>query len=725
MVNLAYWVAIPAALVPAAIVLHDLKSTLSSLVSLDAPARLTSDFLPASLKNAGLTPDTVLVAGHAPAEDIVTDAYRDDIAIRKALSYGKYGHGRSKYHKGKSYVIDAPNVEAWKDKVFPDVEIAADHIWNLTHEYYGPDGVYRSGFAINGQVPGPSIVANENDWIRIVVNNYLPVPVTIHFHGIDQFYTPWSDGMPGITQYPILSGGSYAYIFQFKNQHGAFWYHAHFRGYDQDGIYGPIHIIANENVERPYSKIPGIGDSDLKLLHELEKRPTNLIVSDSFKRDSDAVLARLYNTKVLPLCVQSILINGKGRVSCISAKDIEIAAKVRGRIFKGTQLTYDTMGCSGGKARTFPESEALEIAGFCTCTPTFTNRDVIFTNRQKYFYFNVYNMASEAGKIFSIDEHDLIVLGVDGMFVEPKITQQLKVPLATRFTVLVKAKEGAHEGDVFSIRFASDEVFQVIEGISYLVYGLAENNTLVYQNMTDSPSERYQDIGGSLVISSHTSLEIDDLVPLGQSYKPSNATADHTVHLLLNKAGELQLSVFYSQIVLNHGMELDTPYLLQTDPARLDFNKIATAINPGVKLGDVVDIVIDNTALLDHPFHMHGHSFSVISKSNTHNFQYDTVAQALAANPSNKTINLETPPFIDTVLVRRNGHAVVRFTAKNPGYWFLHCHVNHHLAMGMGAFIVVDAEKIPKIPLVLYDQPHAEYDSTLEINVSKPLGAED
>lgn len=668
---------------------------------------------------------SVAIAGPAQAQSAAefSSDVRYDSAIRSALSYSEFfGTTQSRKHKGKHYVIDTPNIEAWKDQVFPEAEIAVDLVWNVTHGNYGPDGTYRSGFYVNGQSPGPSVVAKENDWIRIVVNNFLPVPITIHFHGIDQAYTPWSDGMPGITQYPVLSGGSYAYIFQFKNQHGAFWYHAHFRGYAMDGLFGPMHIIAADDVERPYEKIEGITQSDLDLIYQLEKKPTNLIVADGYPIDSDDVLVRLFHDAILPTCAQSVLINGKGRITCLPTDDITAASKIRGNTFLGFPVAYDAMGCGAGAlVGDAANSKALGVGGYSGCSPTDTDREIIYTNGQKFFYFNVYNMAPETSKIFSIDEHDLIVISADGMFVEPKVVQQLILPLATRFTVLVRAKETAKDGDAFSIRFASHEVFQVIEGVAYLVYGNPVSDETFYQSMNDSSSQRTQDIGGSLVSSSGIAVEFEDLTPLGDSYLSPTGSGDHTVHLLLNNTNGIHFSLFQEKTLFLLGAEMDAPYLLQTDPAKLDFDNIPAAVAPGIKLGDIVDLVIDNTLLLNHPFHMHGHSFSVISKSHNETFKYASVAEALEAAP--ETINFETAPYVDTVVVPTNGHVVIRFKAHNPGYWFMHCHIDHHLAAGMGGFLVVDPERIPRIPLALYDQPHAEYDSNNEINVSQDYGS--
>ena len=649
-----------------------------------------------------------------------SEYHRDDDAIRQALTYDEMKS--SVKHKGQDYTYNATNLEQWKDEMFPEAEIKIDLVWNVTHDYYAPDGEYISGFFINGQTPGPAIIANENDWIRVVVNNYLPVPMTVHFHGIDQAYTPWSDGMPGVTQYPILSGGTYAYIFQFKNQHGAFWYHAHYRAYSQDGIMGPIYIVPAPHVSRPYSQIEGISQEDAAYIQNtLEKNPTNVIVHDGYSHVSDDILVRLYRDNIIPTCAQSVLVNGKGRVTCHSAEDISKASGIRGNIGFEGPLTYDEMGCAGGfPVESIQKAKALGVSGYLKCSATDSDREIIYTNGQKYIFMNIYNMAAETEKVFSIDEHDLIVLAVDGMFVEPEVVQQINLPIATRYTILVKAKEGVKDGAAFGFRFASTEVFQVLEGFALFVYGNSTGHESYYQALDDAPSQRIQDIGGSLISNDSKRIEFEELTPLGDYYAPKEGPADHTINLLLNSTGGVHFSIFKSQTLFMPGAELDAPYLLQTDPSKLDFANIPAAIDTGIKLGDVVDLVVDNTVLLDHPFHIHGHSFSLISKSKTENFQYSDVAEALRRDPS--SIDFKGSAFVDSVNVPKGGHVVIRFTAHNPGYWFLHCHINHHLAAGMGGFIVIDPERIPPIPFVLYSQPHVEYDSSVEINISEPYG---
>lgn len=73
------------------------------------------------------------------------------------------------------------------------------------------------------------------------MHNNLPFNTTVHFHGIEQKNTPWSDGVPGLNQKPIQPGHSWTYRWT-ATQYGTYWYHAHGMSEIMDGLYGPISI---------------------------------------------------------------------------------------------------------------------------------------------------------------------------------------------------------------------------------------------------------------------------------------------------------------------------------------------------------------------------------------------------------------------------------------------------------------------------------------------------
>ncbi|MFS0728387.1 multicopper oxidase family protein [Paenibacillus sp. 1P07SE] len=83
-----------------------------------------------------------------------------------------------------------------------------------------------------------------------------------------------------------------------------------------------------------------------------------------------------------------------------------------------------------------------------------------------------------------------------------------------------------------------------------------------------------------------------------------------------------------------------------------------------VKKGDTVKVrLINNSEKDDHPMHLHGHFFQVLSKD---------------GKP------LEGSPIIkDTINLKPGEEYVVAFEADNEGNWMFHCHDLHHASDGM------------------------------------------
>jgi manganese oxidase len=118
-------------------------------------------------------------------------------------------------------------------KVF---EITAQPVrWNIL------DDVTVTAWTYNGTVPGPMIRVTEGDQVRVVFTNNLPDPTTVHWHGI--LVPNAMDGVPGVTQNPILPGETFTYEFT-ANPAGTFMYHSHFESDKQIGLglYAPFII---------------------------------------------------------------------------------------------------------------------------------------------------------------------------------------------------------------------------------------------------------------------------------------------------------------------------------------------------------------------------------------------------------------------------------------------------------------------------------------------------
>lgn len=127
----------------------------------------------------------------------------------------------------------------------------------------------------NDSMPGPLIEATQGDRVRFVVHNELPEPTTVHWHGLE--LPVGMDGVPGLTQDPIMPGKSFAYEFDL-HQAGTFFYHSHFPMQEAFGLVGGFVIHPKVAFEPPV-------DRDFFLVFQNFHIDPNQFIPDSMAMD--------------------------------------------------------------------------------------------------------------------------------------------------------------------------------------------------------------------------------------------------------------------------------------------------------------------------------------------------------------------------------------------------------------------------------------------------------
>ena len=90
-------------------------------------------------------------------------------------------------------------------------------------------------WGFNGSAPGPTIQVTQGDRVRVVFENQLPEPSSIHWHGFEDHIA--FDGMPGISQEPVRPGERFVYEFNI-HQEGTYFYHSHMAMQEMAGMIG-------------------------------------------------------------------------------------------------------------------------------------------------------------------------------------------------------------------------------------------------------------------------------------------------------------------------------------------------------------------------------------------------------------------------------------------------------------------------------------------------------
>ncbi len=131
---------------------------------------------------------------------------------------------------------------------------------------------------VNGQFPAPQLEFEEGDEAVIHVHNQLKDQDTsIHWHGL--LLPGIMDGVPGFNQFHgIKPKGHFEYRFKIR-QNGTYWYHAHSRGQEQDGLYGSFIVY-------PKGKMP-------VAKHEQADRDYVVMLSDFHESTSSEIMKNL------------------------------------------------------------------------------------------------------------------------------------------------------------------------------------------------------------------------------------------------------------------------------------------------------------------------------------------------------------------------------------------------------------------------------------------------
>jgi len=244
-----------------------------------------------------------------------------------------------------------------------------------------------TAWTYNGRTPGPEIRVKEGETIRVVLENGLPEPTTIHWHGLP--VPNAMDGVPGLTQAPVGPGESFVYEFPARPA-GTYLYHSHARYQLDRGLYGPL-------IVEPRGSVRG---------HD---REFTLVLEDWARVDGGGPEAARRRPPGAHGPMGRRMGRGMGRGM--------MAGPMMGRPggFAGGPLTepwYDAYAVNG---RVFPEVEPLVV------------------NRGDLVLLRLINASSSTIFDLALAGHDLTVTHLDGRPVRPITTEVVRIGMGERY----------------------------------------------------------------------------------------------------------------------------------------------------------------------------------------------------------------------------------------------------------------------------------------------------
>lgn len=309
----------------------------------------------------------------------------------------------------------------------------------------------------------------------------------------------------------------------------------------------------------------------------------------------------------------------------------------------------------------------------------------------KVYRLRIINMSALAMFHVHIDGHEMEIIEVDGIDVERKKVTSFPVTAAQRYSILVTAKNDTSQNYVFHADM-DPSMFDVVPPELQLNI----TGTIVY-----NPS-------GPLATEETSEWEAFDDATLVPLIAEATSPADQV--FTLNAVFSV-LNDYSNKASFN-----DITYVMPKVPSlytALSMGNLSS--NPEVygkyahpmilKHNEWIEIVINNDDPGNHPFHLHGHVFQIVGRSEG---KYDP-----ASGPYPGYFDTPNPSRRDTVLVPSEQNVAIRFRANNPGVWLFHCHIEWHLQAGLATTIIEAPEIMPSVLKI--DQSHFDHCKALGI----------
>lgn len=493
----------------------------------------------------------------------------------------------------------------------------------------------------NGTFPGPSLNAQVGDCVEFLVHNQLPDETTIHFHGIVQQGTPWSDGVPGLSQQPIAPNSSYLYKWT-ADASGVYFYHAHYRSQIMDGLYGDI-IIADDEAPKPFSLISN-DSSAIAAMESAEKHQQTVFVSDYYKYTSQELHEQELAANIDFACADSILLNGLGAQYCLSRDEITAYTNpiVQSLLSSVSPPQLTDKGCLppnlGATQGNFTfDIAALPSDAYSECTASFGQMATFHVDAaNEWAAFTFINPGGFELLKFTIDGHKMWVYAVDGQYITPQLVDQVVINNGDRYSILVPLDQTPAQ---YAIRVANNGFNQVISGFGILNYtgstgpASSDPNALSAMNFA----------GANLT----TLVTFDDDEAAPYPASAPAPTADVTYQFNVKKMGQPYGAYQWTLSGLeafNMSAEDQTP-LLTEDPSTIATSDLVYKTT----MGQWVDLIVqtDGPLAQPHPMHKHSNKAYVLGRG-VGPWSWSTVDEAAAALPAG-TFNLDNPPLRDGV----------------------------------------------------------------------------
>ncbi|XP_050217380.2 laccase-17-like [Mercurialis annua] len=507
----------------------------------------------------------------------------------------------------------------------------------------------KSMVTVNGQFPGPRIVAREGDRLIIHVVNHVKHNISIHWHGIRQIRSGWADGPAYITQCPIQRGKSYVYNYTIEGQRGTLWWHAHI-SWLRNTVYGPIVIYPKIGISYPFPK---------------PYKQFPIILGEWFNADPEAVIKEALKSGGGPNISDAYTINGfPGPFYNCSTKDTYKLHVKPGKTYLlrliNAALNTEFFFTIANHTLTVVDVDAVYVKPFDTkilvIAPGQTTNVLLKT---KFHHPNTTFLIT--AKPYATGQAPFDNSTVAALLLYKHTHSTKKIPI-------IKPKLPVFNDSSFVMKFTNKFRSLASKDFPCNVPKEISKQFFFTIGLGTKPCHKNKTCQG----------------PNGARFSASV----NNVSFTMPKKALLQ-SHFFGQSKGVYTLDFPRKPLIPFNYTGNPPNN--TMVRKGTKVvvlpyNASVELIMQDTGILgveSHPLHLHGFNFFVVGQG-FGNFD---------PKKDRSGFNLVDPVERNTIGVPSGGWVAIRFLADNPGVWFMHCHLEVHTSWGLKmAWIVKDGE---------------------------------
>ncbi|MGY5393619.1 copper resistance system multicopper oxidase [Acinetobacter sp. NigerLNRRAM0016] len=529
---------------------------------------------------------------------------------------------------------------------------------------------------VNGKFPAPLLEFEEGDEAVIHVHNNLKnQDSSLHWHGL--LLPGLMDGVPGFNGFKGIKPNA-DFVYRFKvRQNGTYWYHAHSKGQEQDGLYGALVIY-------PKGKQP-VAE------HEQAQRDYVVMLSDFHESSSEQIMKNLKK----------------------SAEYYQNQRETVADVFKQTQregVKNTWQDRSMWNQMRMLKTDLSDVTGYTFLVNGKTpeqNWIGAFQQNEKV-RLRFINASAMSFYDVRIPNLKMIVVSADGQPVKPVAVDEFRIGTAETYDVIVEPKQTKYQIEAESIDrtgFAigtlqpegsaktpitmptpRSRALLTMEDMGHgsnhaSMQGMnhSQMNHVGMQGMDHSQMNHAGMQGMDHSKMNHAAMQDMDHSNMSsasspnQSQSPTNAPVQGWANAATPQG---QKALQYSDLVslepqkdtrpAERELEIRLGGTMERYIWTINGKKFTDMQPLQVKYGERVRLKFINDSMMAHPMHLHG-MFMQLENGQT------------AANMPNKHTLIVPPGKTVTALL----------TADELGEWAIHCHLLYHMSAGMMSKLVV------------------------------------